>query len=73
MHAVHIKSVKQFTPKDVKFKDTSISMPVGFWVQYSESEAVLSVTTSRSKQVEGLEDLAVPFTEKLQEVHLERT
>ncbi len=58
--------------KSHKFKDTSIELPVGFSVLYSESPAVLLATTSVSKLEGEQAEVQVAFTEKQQVVHLER-
>ncbi len=55
-----------------KFKDTSVSLPVGYQVLYSELPPVLLAMTSPSKQEEERAEVQVVFTEKLQVVHLER-
>ncbi len=67
-----LKELRKQSTKDLKFKDTSISLPVGFSVLYSESPPVLLATTSVSKLEGERAEVQVLITEQLQEVHLER-
>ncbi len=71
MPQARIKS-QDLPTKSHKFGDTSIELPVGFSVLYSESPAVLLATTSVSKLEGEQAEVQVLFTEKQQVVHLER-